>query len=324
MNEQLLSFASDTGHCSGLIIFFCILNTSNTIFGMECPVCNQPNKHFKCSSCCTLFINLKQTEQDALTAEVEELKSKVLPLTKKASVSYTRLIEIYTHKRDYLRKNRALLDVVSNIPKEEESRSPINLSKPPEMQSNLIESRRRLVKDLISIFRLRKSKSSLEYRIHNSTLSLSSPFPRDRFNASLAFTAQLTHLLAAYTDTILPFEINTKLVRPTITLKSSYYLYLGQELSESFYIALTALCFNVAYIAHCNGVAIKDESECCLVLDLIAKTCTSPALATGSFGGFEIDFDVLYAAVSAALNGETDIASVVERAKSGEDQWEKL
>jgi hypothetical protein len=164
-----------------------------------------------------------------------------------------------------------------------------------EIHLSLSRYRRILIKDLVSIFKLRKvvrkakTGSTVEYRILSvgcpllSSLSQAMPsLAVKKINSFAIYVVQMTCLIASYLGLTLPYSFLYNQGIPSVCLEPALEegnrpLALTPTNGESFLVGMAVLNYNLAFLCFSQGVEISLEKTTA-TLDLLAGLCESPQL----------------------------------------------
>ncbi|KAL2916265.1 hypothetical protein HK105_204021 [Polyrhizophydium stewartii] len=266
---------------------------------MDCPVCGIRTTK--------LSLERKGKQIDAVASDKESLVRRIEKLVASDRACLTALKEEASRRQEQVLRQRApaLARLQSCI-----DRTKMSAARSTETYSQtlhgLLRIRRQLVKDLLSIFRLRRvlrrrapgsgamSGESLvdqvEFRVLHVGFSIYGNLPqlssqqREKLNAVVGYAVQLTLLLAHYLGIKLPYEIcwagSRSFVRQAFTTNLDHGtrpLHSTESNSEGFVAGLALLNYDIVYLCYTQGVIIPLERSVYL-LENLAACCQAPEL----------------------------------------------
>ncbi|KAJ3335677.1 hypothetical protein HDU91_002077, partial [Kappamyces sp. JEL0680] len=179
-----------------------------------------------------------------------------------------------------------------------------------DLETQLAKFRRILIKDLVSIFKLRKvqrkvkggDSPSLEYRIVTvgcPTLSQLTALPSSslkKINAFTSYVTQMTILLSHYLGVYLPHRLYFADGIPMVCLEPNLAsgvrpLVLDVSNSDSFVVGFSVLNYNLAYLCASQDVPVPLDRTSA-TLDLLACLCEAPNLGSPGPKTLPLEYDV--------------------------------
>jgi hypothetical protein len=267
---------------------------------MRCFVCSFHQVGFQCTTCLEQKLTLYQSQyQEYNKIPIISPETPLIStiITWKNRLSFLQFqIQLKTR---LLKQSRCDVVAAQRIQQEKQSRlqrlsKKQPLGEPSSIESipfeTLVQYQCYLIKDLVSIFRLRKvirNQSKLEYRILSvgfspfSMLCKCEPVLQRKWNAGIMFVVAFLLQMSHYLEIILPYRLQFG-APCTIHSKSehTHELHLSPETNQldEFITALSKLNYNIAYLCSTQSVSIPLD-QCHETLEMLAKCCSSSRLA---------------------------------------------
>lgn len=267
---------------------------------MKCLCCKDENSKFKCSTCAQEIVNNHEIKMLNLTKSINFILKDIQPPHLKHQhfdTSADNFKSLLDTDRKFLyslkSKLQDKLSYLSHINSSESLVEPVNYNN--SIQALPI-SRRKLVRELLLMFRLRRVEGISDLRIVNVTFSfLDINTPTDKFNAGVGYIIHFTNLLAGYLDVHLPFDIPLNGAKTCVKYCNLVYPLHCTDLNKNeFIVALSLLNYNIAYLCFTQSVfiALDRVHE---TLNNLAECCQSSQLGCSldsTFGStFDLDID---------------------------------